>query len=138
MKATFTLLICSLFILTSCEKEAGEGGASSIKGKVHVKDYGEGENPMFMREYPGANEDVYIIYGENIAVGDKIDASPTGEYEFSNLREGEYTIFVKSRDPEAIQMADNDAAEVAIVTKVTISKKKEVVEVPTLTIYKYK
>lgn len=138
MKTTFTLLICSLLILTSCEKEAGEGGSAVIKGTVHVKDYGNADNPMFMSEYPGANEDVYIIYGDNIAVGDKVDASPKGEYEFRNLREGKYTIFVKSRDPQAIQMADNDAAEVAIVAEVMITKKKEEIEVPTLTVYKYK
>ena len=49
------LALFTSMIFQSCEKDAGEGGNSSIRGYVHVTDY----NSTFLvvqGEYPGADE----------------------------------------------------------------------------------
>ncbi len=92
-----TIFLLPFLLLVSCEKEAGEGGSSSISGYVHVTDY----NSTFVivqGEYDGADEDVYIIYGDDVTYGDKISAGPDGRFEFKYLRKGTYTVYVYSKD----------------------------------------
>ena len=115
-------------IFTSCEKEAGEGGNSSIKGYIHVKDY----NISFLilqAEYPGANEDVYIIYGDDISYGDRIQASPDGTFEFKYLRKGKYKVYVYSDDTTA-------SGQSVVVKEVEIARKKMTVDAGTFEIKK--
>lgn len=129
-KISILILITSAIILGSCKKEAGEGGNSSIKGKIWVKDY----NATFTTlnaEYAGADEDVYIIYGNNTSYGDRIKASPDGSFEFKYLRKGDYTIYVYSKD----KTLTSPSGKVTVTVNATISKKKEIVDVGTITIY---
>ena len=137
MKKSATILLGSLLLLAACKKEAGEGGTSTIKGSVSVKDY-NGTFPVMNSQYAGSGEDVYIIYGDNIGVGDKVEANPEGMYEFTNLREGKYTVFVRSKDSTEIMAGNQNAKEAAVVREVEITKKNETVEVPAITIYSYK
>src|SRR6187402_1441935 len=93
----FVVSIFSVLALSSCEKDAGEGGTSSITGYVHVTDY----NATFLvvqGEYPGADEDVYIVYGNDISYGERIRTGYDGRFEFKYLREGKYTIYTYSED----------------------------------------
>lgn len=129
-KLSILIIITSVIILGSCKKEAGEGGNSSIKGKIWVKDY----NATFTTlnaEYAGADEDVYIIYGNNISYGNKIKASPDGSFEFKYLRKGDYTIYIYSKD----KTLTSPSGKVTVTVNATISKKKEIVDVGTITIY---
>ena len=55
----------AIFIFSSCQKEAGEGGTSVIEGKVFKKftmaDPNTGQDTViYFEEYVG--EDVFIIY----------------------------------------------------------------------------
>lgn len=136
MRTSALLLPVCLLLLAACEKDEGEGGNSSIKGSVSVKDY-NGTFPVMNSQYPGSGKDVYIIYGDNIGVGDKVEANPEGKFEFNNLREGKYTIFVPSKDSTQILAGNQNAKESAVVREVEI-KKKEAVEIPVITIYEYK
>ena len=105
------LLIASLLIFTSlvsCEKTEGEGGTSSIQGKLYVVNLNSDGDTI--AEYYGMDEDVYIIYGtENLTFDDKTSTSLDGSFTFKNLTPGEYTIFAYSECPlcpsgmEAIQ-----------------------------------
>lgn len=91
------LAMLASVLFQSCEKDPGEGGNSSIRGYVHVTDY----NSTFLvvqGEYPGADEYVYIIYGNDVSYGDRIRTSPDGTFEFKYLREGKYTIYVYQED----------------------------------------
>lgn len=137
MRTSAILLLGSFMLFAACEKEEGEGGTSSIKGSVFVKDY-NGTFPVMHSQYAGSGEDVYIIYGDDIGVGDKVEANHEGKYEFTNLREGKYTIFVPSKDSTEILAGNQNAKESAVVREVEITKKKETVEVPVITIYSYK
>lgn len=126
--STLSLAIILGTIFSSCEKDAGEGGSSSITGYVHVTDY----NASFLNvqgEYPGADEDVYIKYGDEVAVGDRIQAGPDGRFEFKYLREGNYTIYVYSEDTT---LSGN-----SVVSKVVeVTDKKQTVDAGTFDIKK--
>lgn len=129
IKKTFLVFSVMMgIIFTGCEKDAGEGGSSSIKGYVHVTDY----NASFLivqGEYPGADEDVYIKYGDDVAVGDRIQAGPDGRFEFKYLREGKYTVYVYSEDTT---LSGN-----SVVSKVVeVTDKKQTVDAGTFDIKK--
>ncbi|MBL0342145.1 MAG: hypothetical protein IPP71_15240 [Bacteroidetes bacterium] len=127
-KSLLFLTILIGFLFSSCEKDPGEGGNSSIKGFVHITDY----NASFVivqGEYPGADEDVYIKYGDEVAIGDRIKAGPDGKFEFKYLREGKYTIYVYSEDTT---LSGN-----SVVSKVVeVTDKKQTVDAGTFEIKK--
>lgn len=137
MRTITKLLVGALFLLTACEKEAGEGGTSSIKGSVWVKNY-NADFTNLKNEYPGIGEDVYIIYGDGISYGDRIETNHKGEYEFEYLNEGTYTVYVYSKDSAAVSACAGGCpgiADTVIVQQVEINSKRQVVEVPTFTVY---
>lgn len=125
------LAITGVILLTSsCKKEAGEGGNSSIRGKVMVVDY----NATFTSiksEYVGADEDVYIIYGSDVSYGERTKTNPEGEFEFKYLREGNYTVYVYSKDKTQV----SPSGQIAVKIGTNISKKKQVVDLGTITIF---
>lgn len=130
MKNKFFLFISLVTILYSCKKEAGEGGDSSIKGTIWVKDYNASFTTL-LGEYAGTDEDVYIIYGDNISYGDKIKASPDGGFEFKYLRKGSYTIYVYSKD----NTLTSASGKITISKKVEITDKKQKVDAGQIIIY---
>lgn len=82
---------------TACEKDAGEGGASVIAGKVYVVDVWD-NNGVWDTVTPlklDAEKEVYIIYSgdENDVYDDSFDTHWNGEYRFEYLRKGNYTIY---------------------------------------------
>ncbi|HLC83263.1 MAG TPA: hypothetical protein VJI69_05495 [Bacteroidia bacterium] len=137
MKFIKTLLLSlfavSLLSVSSCKKSEGEGGKASIIGKIWVKRYNEIGIPMPLPEgeYPGAYEDVYIIYGDDATYGDKVQANFDGVYEFKYLRTGSYKIYSYSSGTSI-----TTANRVAITKDVEISEKKQTVECETIEIAK--
>jgi hypothetical protein len=128
MKRYLLWMILPLISLTACEKEAGEGGNSSIKGYIHVTDY-DAFLINIQGEYPGADEEVYIIYGNDISYGDRIRSGPDGVFEFKYLREGDYKIYVYSADTSL-------SGKIAVQKSVSISSKKQTVDAGTFEIKK--
>lgn len=114
-------------LLFSCKKGEGPGGTSTIKGTVQVEDY---SGSIFTgKEYPGADIDVFIIYGDESTMYDeKISTSYDGSFEFRYLRPGKYTVFVYSEEPT------DDQDLTAIIKTVEISGKNEEVTVGEITI----
>jgi hypothetical protein len=90
----FTVFGFSL-LLSSCAKEAGEGGSSTIKGRI----YGYDINTSGVVTDSAVVQDarVFISYGENTTVDDDTRSSHTGEYIFRGLHKGKYTVFVYSQ-----------------------------------------
>ena len=95
MKLGFVLLF--VVNLISCKKEAGEGGTSTIKGKIWVEDW---NNAFTIKngEYAGYDQDVYILYGDAVSYSEKTKANYNGEFEFKYLRKGKYKIYVYSKN----------------------------------------
>jgi hypothetical protein len=127
-KLLFVMLTTSA--LLSCEKPEGEGGRASIRGSVWTEDWNSTFTVM-SAEYPSADKEVYIIYGNDITYSQRIRANYNGEYEFKYLREGNYKIYVYSKD----KTLQSPSGETAIVKDVSISKKKQTVIVDRITIY---
>jgi len=83
----------------------------------------------------GADEDVYIIYGDDVSYGNKVKSGPDGIFEFKYLRKGDYKIYVESKDTTRASYFYGSGIKTVDVS-VTISDKKEVVETEDLVIYK--
>jgi hypothetical protein len=81
--------------LASCSKEAGEGGTSSIQGKIFGYDINNSGIVTDSAYVQDAR--VFITYGDGTTVDDDVRTSHTGDYIFRGLRKGKYTIFVYSQ-----------------------------------------
>lgn len=118
-------------VITSCKKPAGVGGKSSIRGTIWVEDWNAGFT-VKNGEYAGYDEDVYIIYGDDVSYSDKTKANYNGEYEFKYLRKGKYKVYVYSKDKTLVSVS----SDISIVKEVEITDKKGVKTVEQITIYK--
>ncbi len=128
MNRIFYLTILFLW-LTSCEKEAGKGGTSTIKGSVVVWEYNK-DYTIKHGEYPGQEVDVYIIYGGDEVYGDRFRTSYDGKYAFEFLREGNYTLYALSADTN--NLTSNE--RIPVLREVKISGKNQTVVVPDIVI----
>ena len=81
-------------------------------------------------EYPGAEVDVYIIYGAgNTFYNDRIKTSYDGSFEFNYLEEGDYTVFVYEDNNDIINYPGGSSA---VVVTTSISGKKTTVDLGTI------
>jgi len=96
MKKLF-FLISIMIVFSSCEKEAGEGGTSTISGKImyFTTSYNQQTSTNDTTYYPKAGKDIYIIYGddENEIYDDNFETDWNGNFHFQYLRKGEYTLY---------------------------------------------
>jgi hypothetical protein len=132
MKKILITSFISIFIiilLIQCSKDAGEGGNSTIYGKVYVKKYNSTFTSL-LEEYYGADQWVFIIYGNNRDYDQKIRTSYTGTYEFKYLRTGTYHIYAFSKD-STLQTSN----PLGIVKDVNITKDGQEIEVPDIVIF---
>lgn len=125
------LVAAVLVGFSSCEKGPGVGGTSTIRGKVITREY-NGDFTILRDEYPGAKEDVYLIYGDDYVYGDKFETNYDGSYEFNYLREGSYTVYAYSDDSTNLFTDE----KVAVMQTVEITGKDQIVEVPDIIILK--
>jgi hypothetical protein len=134
MKKTIWILTTAIFLF-SCKKEAGDGGNSSIHGSVNKELRIVLTNPNTKTgTFPAADEDVYIIYGDNISPDDRVQTNYDGEYEFMNLRPGKYKIYTFSKDTNSVAVTwDED--HMTILQEIEISEKKQEVDAGEMTIY---
>ncbi len=128
-KIYIVCLIVISVIISSCKKPAGEGGNSSIKGKVWVKDYSK--TFVLQHEYDGVDVEVYIIYGDDVTAGDKVNTNANGEFEFKYLRKGNYKIYAISEERIGTSF---DVMDAAVSVDAVISKNKSSIDVGTITI----
>jgi hypothetical protein len=109
MNRIFILLII-IFTFSSCEKEAGEGGTSSIIGSVYKIStyYNVMTQEVDTISYQlDSGKDMYIIYSDNESdfYDDKIETSWNGQYRFDFLRKGDYIIFTYADSTDALNIS---------------------------------
>lgn len=130
MKHYLVLVLVSIAFF-SCKKEAGEGGTSTIRGKVYAIDY-NADFSMRLDSGYSPNEDVYIIYGDHKTFDDNVNTNYDGTFEFKYLHKGNYTIYCYSKDSaSAVPFGTR-----AILQTVEITDKRSTVEIPDLIINK--
>lgn len=135
-KNSLLIAIIFAFLAVSCKKTSGPGGTLKIAGKIWVEDYNTLNNSAdiytLKGEYPGVDEDVYIIYGNDVSYGSKVKSGPDGRFEFPYLRAGDYKIYLQSRDTTRTSISASKTVE----TSISISGKKKTFDAGTLVIYK--
>lgn len=129
MKKLLSLATISLIII-SCNKGPGEGGLASITGKINVEDYNQNFTTLWA-EYPGADLDVYIIYGDNVTYNDRVKTGPDGTYQFKGLTRGDYKIYTYSKDSSL----QSPSGQITVMEDVTIADKRQEVQVPDITVF---
>lgn len=93
-----TLVLLPLMILLGCKKDPGEGGKAEIRGRLMEQRYNSNGQPTGS-PYPLADERVYIIYGDSQFHDDDVRSGPDGQFRFTWLRKGQYTLYAISECP---------------------------------------
>ncbi len=136
LKYLFSIGLFCLVVLIcgACKKPAGPGGKASIKGKVYIKDFNASAFGAPISEFYGAGENVYISYGNDNAVGNNVNTSIDGSFEFLYLNKGHYKIFALSRDT-TIHIAGSNKT-LPVIIEVDITSNKQVVNLDDIIINK--
>ena len=97
MKRIALLLTATILLigLNGCKKYEGEESRSKITGKLTINEklYINGVLSQTV-SYPGATEDVYIVYGTQDSIfDDKVECNYDGSFSFNFLFPGTYTVF---------------------------------------------
>jgi hypothetical protein len=126
---SFLLVISMSFGLSSCQKNAGTGGNSTIKGSVLTENY-NALGTSLISKYNAQDEDVFIVYGGDDAYqvpSAKVATGPDGSFEFKYLAKGKYKLIVYSKcfDPTTCP-----SGQEALIFPIEITHKKSVIEVP--------
>jgi hypothetical protein len=139
MKINFFSTFCCFCILliASCAKDEGEGGNSTIKGRLIEKTY-DNSFQSLLSESVSPDEKVYIIYGgDHETYDDDYNTSYNGEYEFKYLQKGSYTIFAYTVDTTGVAATgyvDENKPKIPVFATVDITDNNSTVNVPDLTI----
>ncbi|WP_163714747.1 hypothetical protein [Mangrovibacterium lignilyticum] len=108
------IVLLAIVLSTSCEKEEGEGGTSTIQGKVYALDY-TSDFSTKLGEYYAPDVNVFIIYGNDSIHSDKTETSYNGWYRFEYLNKGTYTIYTLSKDPDRLSPSGEIVAKQTVV-----------------------
>ena len=131
---TISWIFASTLTIVSCKKEAGDGGNSSIIGKVNLELRGVLENSTpIVGTFPAVDEDVYIIYGNHVSPDDRVQTNYNGEFEFLYLRPGKYKVYVVSKD--TIAPSSWDGGKMTVLREAEITDDKQRISLEEMTIY---
>jgi len=129
------LVFAVILSLASCKKEEGDGGNSSITGRVMIERRVNLDNYSTARDtIPAADQDVFIIYGDHVSPDDRIQTNYNGEFEFLYLRPGNYTIYTFSKDTTATP-TPWDEDHLTILKRIEITDKKQQRSIGDMLIY---
>lgn len=121
----------AVLVLAACKKVEGEGGKSSITGKITITEklYLNGAYSSSV-DYDGAKEDVYIVYGDDDNIyDDKVECNYDGSFKFEFLQPGTYTIYAYSElfnpGPNATNNDDDYYLQEAVIKTIEVGKKED-------------
>jgi hypothetical protein len=120
-----TVTVDDLVTVETCDYD---DGTSTITGKVYVLDY-NAERDTELARYFGADEDVFIVYGDDPFYFDNVKTYHDGTFQFNNLVKGTYTVYALS-DPYTRQLIpvsktvtiDHDFQHIVIADSIVIIK----------------
>ena len=95
-----------------------------------VEDYDQTFSTLWA-EYEGADLDVYLIYGDNETYNDRVRTGPNGDFEFTYLTKGTYSVYVYSKDSSL----QSPSGKIALIETFEITENKQVVTVPEFTVF---
>lgn len=124
----YLILTIGLFSLYACQKDPGFGGNSTIKGRLEVENYNR-DFSILRQTYNPIDEEVFILFGENSAYGDKVRTDTRGFFEFRNLKAGTYTVYAYSEDSARM----DPTGFVPVEIRVEVNTNEEFIDIGTLT-----
>ena len=132
----YRILLFSIAItLCACQKDAGDGGNSSIRGTVKKEIRLILDNPNTVQNIvPASDYDMYIQYGDHTSPDDRIQTNYNGEFEFLNLRPGKYTVYCFSKDTNTVAV-EWDEDHMPVIRNIEITENKQVVEVDEMVVF---
>ena len=95
------ILLIQATIFSSCEKKEGRGGTGSISGTLMEYFYNDDYSSLILQK-PAVDEEIFILYGKEASVGDRVVSGASGEFRFNYLYPGSYTIYYRTRDSTEI------------------------------------
>jgi hypothetical protein len=128
---SYLIFVLLALICYSCEKDPGEGGNSSITGKIYVREYNKDFTEL-QSEYLAPNENIYIIYGTGTVPDDNMKTGPDGDFQFKYLRPGTYTLYAYSADSTGA----SQSGTIPVYREVEITEKNQTVDAGTIIILK--
>ena len=123
------LMFLLIMVIAACNKDEGEGGKSTITGRILLKQYDKNFSVLHDSFYVG-DQDVFIIYGDSEIHNDDIATNYDGTYSFKYLRPGNYTLCVYSDDT-----VPGSQKEIPVIKEITIDKKEQRIEAEDIIIY---
>jgi len=96
-----SILLLLTMLLPSCEKTEGRGGTGSISGTLTEHFYNDDFSSLIMQK-PAVDEEIFILFGEERSVGDRVVTGVTGEFMFKYLYPGSYYIYHRTTDSTAM------------------------------------
>jgi hypothetical protein len=98
------ILILSLLIAVSsvsCVNEEGLGGTGAISGTIIEHFYNDDFSSLIYTD-ASVDEEVFILFGEDREVGDRVRTGITGQFRFNFLYPGTYYIYYSSGDSTTV------------------------------------
>lgn len=116
-------LLSVTLLFSSCKKQAGQGGTSSIQGKIFIAHYN-----VFtpVDSFYSGKQNVYIIYGSDNYFSDKIESSYDGTFKFPYLKKGKYTIFTYE---DCLNGTDCNGGLKVVKTEVELTGNKQTLDI---------
>lgn len=105
---SMAVLLC-LSLVHSCEKSEGLGGTASISGTV-MEQYYNDDYSLLIHEKPAVDEEVYIVFGEEKALGNRVRTNMYGQFMFKYLYPGQYEVYFISGDSSSVLELDVEKA----------------------------
>ncbi len=135
-------MLCFCMLLnSSCSKDEGEGGTSTITGKV-IEEKWDNTFSILDKTYKARDQDVYILYGDdNTTYDNDYKTSYDGTYEFKYLQKGTYKLYVYTEDTTGLAAngtVDFSLPKIPVFATVEITKNGQIVTVPDMTIRTFK
>lgn len=95
------ILLVLATLISSCEKTEGRGGTGSISGNLMEYFYNDDYSALILQK-PAVDEEVFILYGEEESLGDRVVTGASGAFRFKYLYPGSYTIYYRTRDSTSL------------------------------------
>ncbi len=110
------VLISLFMVLSACSNIEGEGGTGSISGILNQELWND-DYSLKISSNPAVDEEVFILYGDEQTVGDRVVTGPGGAFCFKFLYPGNYTIYYMSDEP-----SNSYGEEVEVMRKVELKR----------------
>jgi hypothetical protein len=103
--AFFIALSFTIIGSVSCEKNEGLGGTGSISGTVIEQFYND-DYSLLIHEKPAVDEEVFIVFGNEKALGNRVRTNQNGQFMFKYLYPGHYEVYFLSEDSASVLNLD--------------------------------